>query len=230
VASSLSSISEAPLPARLISVASVESSVLDTPVGVDEGKEIVTEAPVAPKITVIPPQSKEIEDIQNTAKVDETTSTNATQNVQNEAKNTAPEDAFANPTSDTLNNVMSDVPDNISNNTLGDVLSDKTAITDAAGYDQKQVEDTVVEGSVEDPPPPNEDTDHCVSHDMPQHHVSTSSRKLSVAKKQAKHKVRKRSIGSLQQRRKRNRKLSHQLPNADLAKKTFNKIGEKLLW
>ena len=71
VAYSLSSISEAPLLVRSM-------SVLDTSVGRDEGKDIVTEALVAPEITVVPSspsQSKETEDIQNTAKVDDTTST-----------------------------------------------------------------------------------------------------------------------------------------------------------
>ena len=86
---------------------------------------------------------------------------------------------------------------------MGDVPSDKTAITDATSNVQKQVEDTVVEGSVEDPPPPNEETDYHVSHDMPQHHVSTISGKPPVAKKQAQLKERKQRTGSFLQRRKK---------------------------
>jgi len=264
LASSLSSMSEAPLPVKPMSVASVESSVLDTPVGVEEGKDIVTEGPVAPEITVVPSsphRSKETEDIQINAKVDDITSTNVTENVQDKAKNTSPEDASTNPTSYTLNNVMGDALDNISNNVLGDVLSDKTAITEAASYVQKQ-EDTVVEGRVEDPPPPNKETDHHVSHDTPQHYVFTSSGKPPFTKKpqqkerkqrkglflqrwkknsssSTSEKKRKSNVainaiepGNKKQRmvKKHNHKLSHlQSPDADLAKSTFNKIGE-LLW
>lgn len=200
LASSFSSISEAPLPPRLVSVASVESSVLETSAAVDKEKEIVTEAPVTPEVTVIPsspPQSKE------TVEMNDTISTNASTNVQDDGKN--PSDISGNTPSDTLNDIVSDALDNVSSNALGDVPSDKTAIIDAAqshSHVQELVQDTVVEETVEDALL-NEETDHHPSHDTPQHHVSTSSGKSPVAKKQAQLKEKKQRTGSFLQRRKK---------------------------
>ena len=242
-----SSISESPLPptGRPISVASVESSAVEPQAPPDEEKEATTtETSAAPEITVIPsspPMSKETEDKQTTGEVNNTTSTNTPINAQDDtknstqghSKNSAPDDTTVNVPSDTL---------------MGDSHQSHDHV-------QRWVQDTVTEEKIENSPLLNEETDHPVSHDTPQHHVPASSGRPPVVNKQAQQKEKRQ--GSFLQRKKRgstgsgtgkkksnaitsvketsnrkdslakkHHKLSHlQSPDADLAKSKFNKMG-----
>ena len=192
--SSFSSIPESPLPAtgRPVSVASVESSAVEPHALPDEHTEVATtEAPTTPEITVIPsspPMSKETEDKQT--EVNNATLTNIPINAQDDSKNSASDNA---PSDSTL---------------TGDLLNDKTAVTDAHTHDhiQQHVHDAVTEETVENAPLLNDETDHPVSHDTPQHqHVPTSSGKPpAVVNKQAQQKEKKqKGTGSFLQRKKR---------------------------
>lgn len=209
LASSFSSVSETPLPAmgRPVSVASVESSVVELPTAAGEETEVVTTteaSATAPEITVIPsspPTSKETGDNQTAIETNDTASGTPI-NAKDDTKNSTPNNATSSIQSDTI--VPNDTPGSLSSDIRGDVLGDKTAVTEnAKGQDhvQQQIQN-VIEEVVENAPLLSEETDHPSSRDPPQHRVPTPSGKLPAVNKQAQQKE-KRQKGTFLQRKKR---------------------------
>ena len=256
--SNFSSVSETPLPStgRPVSVASVESSVVELPAAADE-ETVTTEASTAPEITVIPsspPNSNETGDNQTAVEINDATSTSTPINAQDDSLNNTP--------NNTTNNIQNEdtTPGSVSSDIRGDVSSDKTAVTDDAksqDHVQQQVQN-MMEEVVENVPLLNDETDHPASHDTPQHRVPIPLVKPPSANKQPQQKEKKQK-GTFLQRKKRgssgtavskkksntaanstetgnkkesmvkklSQKSSHlQSPDADLAKSKFNKIGK----
>ena len=208
LASSFSSVSETPLPStgRPVSVASVESSVVELPAAGDEETEVATtEASAAPEITVIPsspPTTKETGDNQTAVETNDATSTNTPINAQDDSKNSTPNNTTNNIQNDCV--VSKDTPGSLSSDIRGGASSDKAAVTDdPKGQDhvQQQIQNTTEE-VVENVPLLNDETDHPALHDTPQHRMPTPSGKHPSVSKQPQQKEKKQK-GTFLQRKKR---------------------------
>ena len=252
--STVSSVSEAPVPApssRPISVSSVRSSMVE-PVGdeVNDDSEAASAA-VNPEITIAPssPPSQPSEHPVTDVAAEVTPSDQTTGDI--------PVDAPSNVPMDTPSNVPNDAPSTTPVDTVNNAPADDgpTSTVSVDGQNDKpdvqQLQQEPIAEPIEDAPLLKEETDHPGTQE-PQ------VNKPPVVKKQATKEKKQKGTGSFLQRKKRDslsstsnkkkkrsnvppsplesssknggksdRKLSHhQSPDADLAKSKFSKIGE----